>query len=108
MFSIKATVGPDEYSSAAHSGWTKIYSTILDHIVPEVVKYELAHPDDAQAVLDKRMGRMSTVGSVTSLATNNLLCGNGLSYHANDSARCPSMHHEPSTGGVTAYMSVVP
>lgn len=79
MFAIKASVGPTEYTPAAHTGWCKILSVILDFIVPAVVQFELENREAAQQIIDKRMGRMGSTGSAASLATTSMLNGQ-LSY----------------------------
>lgn len=54
MYAIKTCVGPAVYTEQVHNGWCKIYSKMLDVIVPLCVKFELDHKDFAVEVNTKR------------------------------------------------------
>lgn len=64
MHAIKSCVGPEIYTDTANRGWCKIYSMLLDVIVPEVVHHELRHRTQAQMSLSKR----------SVMASNSILC----------------------------------
>lgn len=67
MFAIKETVGAAEYSALGHSGWCKIYSRILDIIIPAVMDYELSHRETSQRLVQKR--RADSFNSTNTLTT---------------------------------------
>lgn len=54
LFTIKKCIGPAAYTPEVHFGWAKIYSLILDVIVPNVVHFEMTHKDEVERMLSKR------------------------------------------------------
>ena len=54
LYTIKKCLGPKEYSQMVHFGWAKVYSRILDAIVPLVVKFELENRELADQIQIKR------------------------------------------------------
>jgi hypothetical protein len=54
LYSIKKCIGSIEYNQVVHSGWAKIYSAILDVIIPEAVRFELSHKEQCEAIAIKR------------------------------------------------------
>lgn len=68
LHAIKKVVGPQEYTATAHNGWLKIYSAMLEIIVPEVVRFEIEHREEAIAILHKRTGNVMS-GATNSMAS---------------------------------------
>lgn len=54
LHGIQVCVGPLVYNELVHNGWTKIYSKMLDSIVPLALKFELDHRNLADAAATKR------------------------------------------------------
>lgn len=54
LYTIKKCIGPKEYTQAVHHGWAKIYSLILDVIIPIVVHFEMTHKETMEGMLSKR------------------------------------------------------
>lgn len=63
MYAIKMCVGPAVYTDQVHRGWCKIYSKMLDTIVPICVKFELDHKEFATEVHTKRFKDHNAVNS---------------------------------------------
>jgi hemoglobin-like flavoprotein len=55
FWTLKIVTGGDVYDSVCHSGWIKIYSKMLEIIIPEVVRYELANKPAIAAFKEKRL-----------------------------------------------------
>lgn len=73
MFAIKECVGPKEYSPAAHHGWCKIYSAMLDTIIPEVVKYEIESASQARETNNRRgLMALNSIQSFEGVVTTSL------------------------------------
>ncbi len=45
LYTIRKCVGDEVFTADAHNGWAKIYSRVLDGILPTVVKYEMHNKD---------------------------------------------------------------
>mmetsp|Transcript_417 Transcript_417/g.706 ORF Transcript_417/g.706 Transcript_417/m.706 type:complete len:226 (-) Transcript_417:1614-2291(-) len=54
LFAIKTCVGPDVYTETVHNGWAKIYSKMLNTIVPMAVAFELDHKQQCEEAAMKR------------------------------------------------------
>lgn len=54
LFSLRKVLG-SAYTPVAHYGWVKIYSRILDVIMPNVIEFELTHKESAGGILEKRL-----------------------------------------------------
>ena len=52
---LRKVLGPDVYTATCHSGWVKLFSRILDGIVPVVIEYELTSAGAADEILTKRL-----------------------------------------------------
>lgn len=72
FFAMQKVLGGD-YTPLAHRGWTKIYSAMLEIIIPEVIRFEISQKEEALQVLKKRTGntldRSVAGGSLASLVT---------------------------------------
>lgn len=55
LYTIKKCVGPQVFDQTAMNGWCKIYSRMLDEIIPVVVHFELTNKQIAEKIYDKRM-----------------------------------------------------
>lgn len=65
LYTIKKCVGPKEYTPAVHFGWAKIYSLILDVIIPDVVHYEMSHKENFEEMLSKRQTTIAEAATFT-------------------------------------------
>eukprot|EP00981_Chlorochromonas_danica_P006843 scaffold1496_cov266-Ochromonas_danica.AAC.5 len=65
LYTIKKCVGPKEYTPAVHFGWAKIYSLILDVIIPDVVHYEMSHKETFEEMLSKRQTTIAEAATFT-------------------------------------------
>ena len=63
MYAIRLCVGPAVYTEQVHKGWCKIYSEMLDVIVPICVKFELDHKDFAVEVNTKLFNDYNAVNA---------------------------------------------
>ena len=54
MYAMMKCVGPVIWSSAASRGWAKIFSRVLDEIIPVVVRFELENRSQSADILAKR------------------------------------------------------
>ena len=69
LYTVKTCVGPIVYTETVHNGWAKIYSKMLDTIVPIAVTFELDHKNWASQAADKRFeGQSKSEAAVTTLS----------------------------------------
>lgn len=54
MYTFKKCVGPEVYTPTVAAGWAKLYSKMLDILIPEVVTFEREYKSDALMAHDKR------------------------------------------------------
>lgn len=54
IHTVQKCVGPVEFTPETAAGWTKIYSIFLKHLIPYVVRFELAHKEQSKAIATKR------------------------------------------------------
>lgn len=54
LYTIKACVGTEVYTAKVSTGWAKIYSKMLDSIIPVCVNFECEHKTEALLAHDKR------------------------------------------------------
>lgn len=71
FYAIKTCVGPIVYTTVAHSGWAKIYSKMLDSIVPNAVKFELDHKNMAVQASTVRFKGNSKAEAAVTASTHN-------------------------------------
>lgn len=64
LYAIRQCVGDAAYTPVAHRGWTKIYSRILDMIIPIVVHFELQNKIQSQQIAEKRGAQVGIQGSM--------------------------------------------
>ncbi len=57
-------VGDKIYTPLVHRGWAKIYSRMLDVIIPVVVHFELLNKEFAQQIAEKRLNSEGVKGSL--------------------------------------------
>ena len=54
MYCIQKSIGPKEWTPTVSRGWTKIFSRILDVLVPTAVRCEMNTKDSTEEILTKR------------------------------------------------------
>lgn len=68
LHGIQVCVGPLVYNELVHNGWTKIYSKMLDSIVPLALKFEFDHANLANAAATKRFKENSKNSAMISVS----------------------------------------
>jgi hypothetical protein len=76
MHAIAQCVGPNEFGVAAQVGWAKIYSQLLDVIIPEVVKFELQNREQADQIRSKRSNSAQSLSTSVHSSMNELSVDN--------------------------------
>lgn len=64
LYTIRKCVGDTAFTPAAHRGWSKIYSRILDATLPPVVKFEMHNKEQANTIAVKRNNQTAHAGSL--------------------------------------------
>lgn len=64
LYTIRKCVGDTAFTPAAHRGWCKIYSRILDATLPPVVKFEMNHKEQANTIAIKRNNQTTHTGTL--------------------------------------------
>lgn len=55
FWTLRHTLGQEVYDAGTHTAWVKLYSRMLDIIIPIVVEYEQANYEAIQRVQCKRL-----------------------------------------------------
>lgn len=69
MYSIRKSIGDDEYTATAARGFTKIFSRILDVIIPIVIRFEVENPAASSDIANKRANGENTLVVSTNKAS---------------------------------------
>ena len=109
LFTLRKCCG-DSFTTAAHYGWAKILSRMLDVILPVVVKYEV---ENAEMVHEKFAARFYGVRAPPADLASARTCPNTFNHsyanhHSNPKqsqavSSCP--HSEPNSVSTKAWMS---